>query len=136
MIKDLNRPDWRLTMDHANMRPEPSQQKYQFGNRKPDIAGSQREDHFDSYVRSYEERFEPRSGPLCPVVIHSVEEFLSCGRLQGGFAGIRCPNDRELFWMGWVRMGRLACKHLGNIPDVTWEAAAASAKVARRRGRQ
>jgi hypothetical protein len=26
------------------------------------------------------------------VVVHSVEEFLSCGRLQGGFARIRCPK--------------------------------------------
>jgi hypothetical protein len=26
-------------------------------------------------------------------------------------------NDRELFWRGWVRMGHLACKHLGDIPD-------------------
>jgi hypothetical protein len=25
------------------------------------------EDHFDRYVRCYEERFEPRSGPLRPV---------------------------------------------------------------------
>ena len=41
------------------------------------------ETHFDSYVRAYEERFEPRSGPLRPVVARSVEEFLSCGRLQG-----------------------------------------------------
>jgi hypothetical protein len=50
------------------------------------------EEHFDSYVRCYEERFEPRSGPLRPVVVRSVEEFLSCGRLQGGFARIRCPK--------------------------------------------
>ncbi len=50
------------------------------------------EDHFDSYVRGYEERFEPRSGPLRPVVPRSVEQFLSCGRLQGGFARIRCPK--------------------------------------------
>ena len=35
------------------------------------------EDHFDSYVRGYEERFEPRAGPLRPVVVRSVEEFLS-----------------------------------------------------------
>jgi hypothetical protein len=25
------------------------------------------QDHFDSYVQAYEERFEPRSGPLWPV---------------------------------------------------------------------
>jgi hypothetical protein len=53
------------------------------------------ETHFDSYVRAYEERFEPRSGPLRPVVARSVEEFLSCGRLQGGFARIRCTKCRK-----------------------------------------
>jgi hypothetical protein len=51
--------------------------------------------HFDSYVRLYEERFEGRSGPLRPVVVRSVEEFLSCGRLQGGFARIRCTKCRK-----------------------------------------
>jgi hypothetical protein len=30
------------------------------------------EDHFDSYVRGYEEGFAPRSGPLRPVVVRSV----------------------------------------------------------------
>jgi hypothetical protein len=44
------------------------------------------ENHFDSYVRAYEERFEPQSEPLRSVVARSVEDFLSCGRLQGGFA--------------------------------------------------
>jgi hypothetical protein len=37
------------------------------------------ETHIDSYVRAYEERFETRSGPLRPVVVRSVEEFLSWG---------------------------------------------------------
>ena len=50
------------------------------------------ETHVDSYVRAYEERFEPRSGPLRPVVVRSVDDFLSCGRLQGGFARIRCTK--------------------------------------------
>jgi hypothetical protein len=53
------------------------------------------ENHFDNYVRAYEERFEPNSGPLRRVVLESVEEFLSCGRLQGGFARIRCPDCRS-----------------------------------------
>ena len=53
------------------------------------------ENHFDSYVRAYEERFEPQSGPLRSVVVRSVEEFLSCGRLQGGFARIRCDKCRK-----------------------------------------
>ncbi|MBN1566281.1 MAG: transposase [Acidobacteria bacterium] len=50
------------------------------------------ETHFDSYVRAYEERFEPQSGPLRPVVVRSVDDFLSCGRLEGGFARIRCTK--------------------------------------------
>ena len=29
------------------------------------------------------------------MVVRSVEEFLSCGRLQGGFARIRCPKCRK-----------------------------------------
>ena len=52
------------------------------------------QDHFDSYVQAYEERFEPQSGPLRPVVVRSVEEFLACGRLEGGFARLRCPKCR------------------------------------------
>jgi hypothetical protein len=53
------------------------------------------ETHFDSYVRAYEERFESSSGTLRPVVVRSVEEFLSCGRLQGGFARIQCTKCRK-----------------------------------------
>ncbi len=53
------------------------------------------ETHFDGYVRAYEERFEPQSGPLRSVVVRSVEEFLSCGRLQGGFAQTRCDKCRK-----------------------------------------
>jgi hypothetical protein len=53
------------------------------------------ETHFDGYVRAYEERFEPHSGPLRPVVVRSVEDFLSCGRLEGGFARIRCTKCRK-----------------------------------------
>jgi hypothetical protein len=53
------------------------------------------EQHFDSYLAAYEERFEPRSGPLHRVVPDSVEQFLACGRLQGGFARLRCPSCKS-----------------------------------------
>ena len=61
------------------------------------------ESHFDSYVRAYEQRFEPQSGPLRRVVIESVEEFLSCGRLQGGFARIRCDTCRAEHLLAYSR---------------------------------
>jgi len=68
------------------------------------------ETYFDSYVRAYEERFEPRSGPLRPMVVRSVEAFLSCGRLQGGFARIRCPKcrDEHLFPFAARKSGQTA----------------------------
>src|SRR5881396_4100556 len=50
------------------------------------------EQHFEKYVAAYEERFEPRSGSLRHVVPEAVVQFLACGRLQGGFARLRCPS--------------------------------------------
>ena len=62
--------------------------------RHPERTGFYRifERHFEEYVGTYEERFEHRSGPLRPVVSPTVEAYLDCGRLFGGFARIRCPS--------------------------------------------
>jgi hypothetical protein len=67
------------------------------------------EQHFDSYVRAYEERFEPRSGPLRRVVPQSVEQFLACGRLQGGFARIRCPACKSEHLLAFSCRARGVC---------------------------
>ncbi len=45
-------------------------------------------------AHAHEERFEPRHGPLRPVVRKVVDQYLDCGRLHGGFARIRCPECR------------------------------------------
>jgi Putative transposase/Transposase zinc-binding domain len=52
------------------------------------------EHHFDRYLMEYEYRYEPRYGYLRPVVPRTVSAFLECGRLQNGFARIRCPQCR------------------------------------------
>ena len=52
------------------------------------------EEHFERYVREYEERYEPREGSLRKVVPTAVEAYLACGRPEGGFARIRCPSCR------------------------------------------
>ena len=49
------------------------------------------QDHFDNHIRAHKQRFEPRSELLRPVVVRSVEELLSCGCLEGGFARPRRP---------------------------------------------
>ena len=36
------------------------------------------EDHFEDYLYAHEARYEPRSGPLRPVVRPTVEAFLDC----------------------------------------------------------
>ena len=46
------------------------------------------EEHFERYVREYEERYEAREGSLRKVVPTAVEAYLACGRLEGGFARI------------------------------------------------
>ena len=51
--------------------------------------------HFDDYVYAYEERFDAKARPLRPVVRPTVEAFLDCGRLYGGFARVRCPSCRS-----------------------------------------
>jgi len=52
------------------------------------------EGHFEEYLRAHEERFEERDGPLRGVVKESVEAYLECGRLHGGFARLHCPKCR------------------------------------------
>ncbi|MFQ5948847.1 MAG: transposase [Acidimicrobiia bacterium] len=52
------------------------------------------EHQFERYLQVYEERFEPRHGPMRRVVQPAVEAYLACGRLKGGFARIRCPDCR------------------------------------------
>ena len=42
------------------------------------------ERHLDAYLGCYEERFEPRHGPLRSVVKRTAEAYLECGRLQNG----------------------------------------------------
>lgn len=48
--------------------------------------------HFEHYVRTHSERFEPRYGPLRHVVPRVVAQYLDCGRLTSGFARLRCPK--------------------------------------------
>jgi hypothetical protein len=48
-------------------------------------------DHFEVFALVHEERFEASDGPLRPVVRKVVNQFLDCGRLENGFARVRCP---------------------------------------------
>ena len=58
--------------------------------------------HFETFRRVYDERFQAKYGFWRPVVDRSVTSFLKCGDLEEGFARVRCvrlpPRDvRGLF---------------------------------------
>ena len=55
------------------------------------------EEHFERYVREYEDRCEAREGSLRKVVPAAVEAYLACGRREGGFARSRCPSYYAAF---------------------------------------
>jgi hypothetical protein len=80
------------------------------------------EAHFDTYARVHEERFESASGPLRPVVRTSVEAFLACGRPQGGFARIRCPDCKA------ERLLAFSCRTRNFCPSCQAKRAAAFAE--------
>jgi hypothetical protein len=62
------------------------------------------EEHLEEYLACHEERFAPHDGPLGPHVRRVMEQVLECGRLQNGFARIRCGD------CGAERLLALACQ--------------------------
>lgn len=50
------------------------------------------EEHLESYLGTYEERFTDSSGPLRAHARRALNLYLECGRLQNGFARIRCGD--------------------------------------------
>lgn len=50
------------------------------------------ERHFEEYKGVYDERYEARDGPWRSVIERTVDAYLDCGRLHGGFARLRCPS--------------------------------------------
>ena len=68
------------------------------------------ERHFDEYVWAYDERFESSSGPLRPELHKTVEAFLSCGRPEGGFARIRCPDCSREYLLSFSCRSRQFCQ--------------------------
>ena len=80
--------------------------------------------HFDEFLRSYEERFEPSYGYLRTCIEPAVHRYLDCGVVERGFARLECSGcghsqvlafsckqrclcpschmKRELLWAEWA----------------------------------
>ena len=48
--------------------------------------------HFAAFVQRYPHDYQPRLGPLRPVISQVIHKFLDCGNLDRGFARIRCDH--------------------------------------------
>ncbi len=66
-------------------------------------------DHFEQFVLIHEERFEASDGLLRPVVKKVVNQFLSCGLLENGFARVRCPRCQAEFFCAFSCQVRGFC---------------------------
>ena len=67
------------------------------------------DDHFDSFLSQYAERFEKSYGWYRKVIGTVVDEYKKCGDLQHGFARIRCPGCRHEFLLAFSCKGRWFC---------------------------
>jgi hypothetical protein len=65
--------------------------------------------HFESFVRCYEERFEKNYGYLRSVIGNVVETYLKCGDLKEGFARVKCDDCQHEFLLAFSCQGRWLC---------------------------
>jgi hypothetical protein len=66
-------------------------------------------EHFETLERVHEDQFEPKHGRLRAAARTAVARFLDCGRLEHGFARVRCPACRAEFLVAFRCKGRQFC---------------------------
>lgn len=65
--------------------------------------------HFDTFLKTYEERYQPRYGFLRPTITEVVNKFLDCGDLEHGFARVRCDHCKHEYLLAFSCKGRWFC---------------------------
>ena len=65
--------------------------------------------HHATFVDRYPDAYEPRHGPLRPVVSVVFRKFLDCGILERGFARVRCDHCRHEFLLAFSCKCRWFC---------------------------
>ena len=79
--------------------------------RHPQASGLWRviDEHFETFQRVYDERFQAKYGFWRPVVERSVTAFLKCGDLHEGFARVRCPDCKHEMFVAFSCKQRCTC---------------------------
>lgn len=65
--------------------------------------------HFESFEKCYEEKFEKKYGFFRPVIGDVVREYLKCGDLTEGFARVRCSDCGNEYLLAFSCKGRWFC---------------------------
>jgi Zn finger protein HypA/HybF involved in hydrogenase expression len=65
--------------------------------------------HFDTFLATYEERYQSGYGFLRPVIREVVNKFLDCGNLERGFARVRCDHCKHEYLLAFSCKGRWFC---------------------------
>ena len=65
--------------------------------------------HFATFVENYPHDYQPRLGPLRPVIPQVPHKFLDCGNLARGFARLRCDHCRHEYLLAFSCKSRWFC---------------------------
>ena len=65
--------------------------------------------HFAEFVATYPHDYQPRLGPLRPVIPQVVHKFLECGNLDRSFARLRCDHCRHEYLLAFSCKSRWFC---------------------------
>ena len=76
--------------------------------------------HLEEFLRVYPERFSRTHGPLRPVVIRVLREFLTCGLVEHGFARAWCSTCRKSYLVPYSCRGRSFCPSCEKKRSLLW----------------
>ena len=79
--------------------------------RKPQSSAYYRcvEDHLETFVQVYEQRFERRYGFWRPYLQKVITRYLGCGDLHHGFARVKCPDCQHEYLLAFSCKRRHFC---------------------------
>src|SRR3974377_1230129 len=84
-------------------------QVYRARNPKKSLLWQCAHRHYDEFEGIYSEVYQPRYGPLRPIIPEVVRKFLDCGNLERGFARIRCEHCEHEYLLAFSCKSRWFC---------------------------
>ena len=67
------------------------------------------EDHLETFIQVYEERFERRYVFWRPYLMKVITRYLECGDLHHGFARVKCPDCQHEYLLAFSCKRRHFC---------------------------